>query len=86
MHRMGLITSKMLKSPKFCNLKVLILSILTLVSCNAMKTHDDRSPGPTFCDFNTANLVCKPECGITTIIGNFLVLRCARQLLLISFR
>lgn len=63
MHRMGLITSKMLKSPKFCNLRVLILSILTLVSCNVMKTHKELNPRPIFFDYDAVHLVCKPECG-----------------------
>lgn len=60
MHCMGLITSKMLKSPKFCNLKALILSILTLVSCNVMKTHKEQSSRPTFFDYDAVHLVCKP--------------------------
>ena len=60
MHRMGMITSKMLKSSKFCNLKVLILSILTLVSCNVMKTDKEQSPRPTLCDCDAVHLVCKP--------------------------
>ena len=57
----GMINIKMLKSPKFCNLKVFILGILTLVRCTTATTHDGRKIQSKCSYINAARLLLRPK-------------------------
>lgn len=55
----GMINIKMLKSPKFCNLKVFILGILSLVRCTTATAHNGQKTQSKCSYFNAAWLFLK---------------------------